>query len=75
MLFPPAAAGNESPVTAYMKSAGLMFENREAFGALVLFIEVWVVAETHTSWAVAASVSTVTADSLASCLRMHDWGV
>lgn len=35
-----AAAGNESPVTAYMKSAGLMFENREAFGALVLFIEV-----------------------------------
>jgi hypothetical protein len=35
-----AAAGNESPVTAYMKSAGLMFENRESFGALVLFIEV-----------------------------------
>lgn len=35
-----SAAGNESPVTAYIKSAGLMFENREAFGALVLFAEV-----------------------------------
>lgn len=27
-------------MTGYIKSAGLMFENREAFGALVLFIEV-----------------------------------
>jgi hypothetical protein len=39
-LLPPCPAGNESPVTAYMKSAGLMFENRESFGALVIFIEV-----------------------------------
>jgi hypothetical protein len=35
-----STAGNESPVTAYMKSAGLMFETRESFGALVVFIEV-----------------------------------
>lgn len=33
-------AGNEGPLEGYLKSAGLMFENREQHGALVLFAEV-----------------------------------
>lgn len=33
-------AGNEGPLEGYLKSAGLMFENREQYGALVVFAEV-----------------------------------
>lgn len=33
-------AGNEGPLEGYVKSAGLMFENRGQHGALVLFAEV-----------------------------------
>lgn len=34
-------AGNEADVTAYVNATGLMWENAEAFGALVVFAEVW----------------------------------
>eukprot|EP00878_Enallax_costatus_P000962 GHUV01001094.1.p1 GENE.GHUV01001094.1~~GHUV01001094.1.p1 ORF type:complete len:556 (+),score=121.02 GHUV01001094.1:559-2226(+) len=32
-------AGNEGPLEGYLKSAGLMFESREQYGALVMFAE------------------------------------